>query len=122
MTRPYARAALVRNDGFLTALGRPNRENVLTYRSTQANLLQALELTNGDRFNGALEAGARKWNEQYPVPAELVIAVYKKALSREPGEEERKVALEMLGPHPGDEAVEDFLWAVMLLPEFQLIY
>jgi uncharacterized membrane protein len=118
----YSRASLVRNDGFLTALGRPNRENVLTFRSTQANLLQALELTNGDRFNGALEAGARNWNAQYTMPQKLVSAVYEKAFGREPAEEEMKIALGMLGEHPGDEAVEDFLWAVMLLPEFQLIY
>ena len=39
---PFVRASLVKNDGFLTALGRPNRENVLTSRSSQANLLQAL--------------------------------------------------------------------------------
>src|SRR5690349_1767371 len=30
---PFARASLVKNDPFLTALGRPNRENVSTSRS-----------------------------------------------------------------------------------------
>jgi hypothetical protein len=56
------------------------------------------------------------------MPQKLVSAVYEKAFGREPAEEEMKIALGMLGEHPGDEAVEDFLWAVMLLPEFQLIY
>ena len=118
----YARASLVKNDPFLTALGRPNRENVLTSRSSQANLLQALELTNGDHFYNALSAGARKWKERYPSGRELIIEVYKKALGREPAANEIKVAFEMLGPTPDDGAIEDFLWAVMLLPEFQLIY
>lgn len=118
----YVRASLVKNDRFLTALGRPNRENVLTSRSSQANLLQALELTNGNRFNLALTAGARKWRNQFPSGRDLVVAVYQKALARNPNDDELKVALETLGTSPDDGAVEDFLWAIMLLPEFQLIY
>ena len=118
----HVRASLVKNDGFLTALGRPNRENVLTERASQANLLQALELTNGNSFNRALESGAKKWKEQYKTNEEIVRAVYKKALGREPLPAEMNVALTRLGSSPDDGAVEDFLWAVMLLPEFQLIY
>ena len=116
------RASLVKNNSFLAALGRPNRENVLTERSSQANLLQALELTNGNSFNRALESGAKKWKEQYKTNQEIVRAVYKKALSREPDPSEMQAALNRLGSSPDDDAVEDFLWAVMLLPEFQLIY
>lgn len=33
---PFARASLVKNDPFLTALGRPNRETVSTSRTSQA--------------------------------------------------------------------------------------
>jgi hypothetical protein len=119
---PFVRASLVKNDGFLTALGRPNRENVLTGRATEANLLQALELTNGEQFNKVLEFGAKKWRKQCKTSQELIHSVYKKALGREPEPDEAQVALNVLGPSPQDEAVEDFLWAVMLLPEFQLIY
>ncbi|MGC1240563.1 MAG: DUF1549 domain-containing protein [Chryseosolibacter sp.] len=119
---PYARAVLVKNDGFLTALGRPNRENVLTSRSSQANLLQALELTNGDRFNNALERGAKEWKERHQASEEIISGIYKQALGREPEAEEMKVAIGLLGNNPEIDAVEDFLWAVMLLPEFQLIY
>lgn len=118
----YVRAALVKNDGFLTALGRPNRENVLTFRSTQANLLQALELTNGDRFNTALEKGAKEWKDHYASGEEIVNAVYRQALGRKPEPGEMKVAMKMLGAAPTVAAIEDFLWAAMLLPEFQLIY
>ena len=121
-TGTHVRASLVKNDGFQTALGRPNRENVLTERGSQANLLQALELTNGHFFNRALESGAKKWKEQYNTNEEIVRAVYKKALGREPLPGEMDVALTQLGPSPEDGAVEDFLWVVMLLPEFQLIY
>lgn len=119
---PYARASLVKNDGFLTALGRPNRENVLTTRASQANLLEALELTNGNRFNTALVAGAKKWKEQFKTSEEIIQSVYERALGRKPEGDEMKAALNVLGSSPDDGAVEDFLWAVMLLPEFQLIY
>ena len=118
----FVRASLVKNDRFLAALGRPNRENVLTSRSTQGNLLQALELTNGDRFTAALEAGAKQWKQQFPASRELIRAVYKRALGRGPEDDEMEVALKLLGSNPDAESVEDFLWAVMLLPEFQLIY
>lgn len=118
----YARAALVNNDRFLTALGRPNRENVLTSRSTQANLLQALELTNGERFHLAVAAGAKRWKERHATGEEIITGVYQRALGRTPNDDEMKVALEILGPAPEEAAVEDFLWAIVLLPEFQLIY
>jgi hypothetical protein len=39
-----------------------------------------------------------------------------------PKPDEVEVAMKVLGSSPGDDSVEDFLWAVMLLPEFQLIY
>lgn len=118
----FARASLVKNDAFLTALGRPNRENVLTSRSTEANLLQALEVTNGERFNNTLRLGAKKWMAQYPDGEELIENVYIKALGRQPLEDEMEIALKVLGENPRAEHVEDFLWSVMLLPEFQLIY
>ena len=119
---PYARASLVKNDAFLTALGRPNRENVSTSRSSQANLLQALALTNGEAFNTALEAGAARWRERYATSEELIREVYLRALARHPEKEEMDTALEILGSSPGVEDIQDFLWAVMLLPEFQLIF
>lgn len=119
---PYARASLVKNDPFLTALGRPNRENVSTSRSSQANLLQALELTNGDAFNAALESGAKKWFAKYKSSQQLIEEVYKQALGRTPVKEEVQAAIAILGASPGEAEVEDLLWSVMLLPEFQLIY
>ena len=118
---PYARASLVKNDRFLTALGRPNRENVSTSRSSQANLLQALELTNGEVFNTALEAGAKKWSEKFESNEPLIEEIYKQALGRAPEKTELQVALKILGSKPDEADIEDLLWSVMLLPEFQLI-
>jgi uncharacterized membrane protein len=119
---PFVRASLVKNDRFLTSLGRPNRENVSTDRASQANLLQALELTNGSVFYKALREGAKRWRSEYQTSEEIVNAVYKKALGRKPELAELKAAVNILGRQPDDGAIEDLLWAVMLLPEFQLIY
>ncbi|MEK6781292.1 MAG: DUF1549 domain-containing protein [Bacteroidota bacterium] len=118
----YARASLVKNDVFLTALGRPNRENVSTSRSSQANLLQALELTNGNKFNNVLELGAKKWKEKFQTNTEIINELYKMSLGRYPEKSEMKAATDILGALPNEENIQDLIWAIVLLPEFQLIY
>jgi uncharacterized membrane protein len=119
---PFARAALVKNDAFLTALGRPNRETVSTSRASQASLLQALELTNGVQFNDAIKRGAGKWKAQYPDAVVMVKEIYRNALGRMPSPEEIAVSQKALGSTPSEAAIQDFIWAMTLLPEFQLIY
>jgi hypothetical protein len=119
---PFARAALVKNDPFLTALGRPNRETVSTSRISQANLLQALELTNGEQFNNALKRGAHKWKVNFQDPGLMVKEIYRRALGRLPEEDELAVAMKTLGNNPTEDAIQDFIWAITLHPEFQLIF
>ena len=119
---PFPRASLVKNDPFLTALGRPNRETVSTSRSSQANLLQALELTNGEKFNASIEQGARRWQAKYPQSEMLVKALYRRALSRNPMPKELAVATGVLGQNPSVEGIQDLAWAIVLHPEFQLIF
>lgn len=118
----YPRASLVVNNNFLTALGRPNRETVSTSRESQANLLQALELTNGDRFNAVLRKGAEDYKTKYKTGDQIVKEIYRKALGREPQANELAVAKKVLGDSPAIEDIQDLIWAVMLLPEFQIIY
>ncbi|WP_199879934.1 DUF1549 domain-containing protein [Arundinibacter roseus] len=116
----FARASLVKNDPFLTALGRPNRETVSTNRTSQANLLQALELTNGIKFNEALAAGSRIWKRRFSDQHALIQNLYLQALGRNPLPKEMDTAKRLLGP--GEEGVQDLMWALALHPEFQLIY
>lgn len=118
----FVRASLVKNNSFLTALGRPNRETVSTSRDSRANLLQALELTNGDRLNEVLKRGAEAWQQKYPESEVLINEIYIRALGRKPQPKELKVAKDMLGNKPSVEAVQDLFWAIVLLPEFQIIY
>jgi len=121
--RGQVRAALVNSDPLLTALGRPNREQVVTSRSSAATTLQALELTNGATLAGLLERGAaRIVQEASKSNRELVVTLYDRALSRKPTNEELRLAEEMVGTPVKKEGVEDLLWAMTMLPEFQLIY
>ncbi|REG82720.1 DUF1549 domain-containing protein [Algoriphagus antarcticus] len=121
ITPSFARASLVANNPFLTALGRPNREIVSTSREAQGSLLQALELTNGERLNTALQKGAAKWKTQLSDPVQITEELYLKALNRKPNEKEMAIAKASLGQNPDAAKIQDLFWAVILLPEFQMV-
>tara|TARA_R110002072_G_scaffold111853_2_gene240308 strand:- start:11864 stop:14344 length:2481 start_codon:yes stop_codon:yes gene_type:complete len=121
VTPSFARASLVANNPFLTALGRPNREIVSTSREAQGSLLQALELTNGERLNTALQKGAEKWKTQLSDPVQITEELYLKALNRKPNEKELAIAKAALGAKPDAAKIQDLFWAVILLPEFQMV-
>lgn len=118
----FPRASQVVNNPFLTALGRPNRETVSTSRESQANLLQALELTNGERFNSMLKKGAENWTLKYKSGEQIIKEIYRQALGREVRTDEYNIAIKILGDKPKAASVQDLFWAIMLLPEFQIIY
>jgi len=118
----FARASLVANNDFLKSLGRPNREIVSTSRDSQASLLQALELSNGERLNKTLEKGGRNWVENFPDSDKLTKELYSRVLLRTPTEKELSLAKRVFGEKPEIAEVQDFLWAILLLPEFQMIY
>jgi hypothetical protein len=121
--RGKTRAALVNSDPLMTALGRPNREQVVTSRSSAATTLQALELTNGATLAGLLGRGAEQIVHDLPQSShELAISLYERALARKPTKEELRLAEEMVGSPAQKAGVEDLLWAMTMLPEFQLIY
>jgi len=117
------RASLVAADPLAVALGRPNREQVITTRASAATTLQTLELTNGDTLSKLLKRGAEKVVAEKPgTNRELITRLYTKGLGRKPTGAELKLADELLGQTAQSEAVEDLLWAMAMLPEFQLIY
>jgi hypothetical protein len=116
------RTSLVSADPLTTALGRPNREQVVTTRASTATTLQGLELTNGETLAGVLQRGAKLLTAPSPAPSALVEQLFHGALSRLPTPKEREIALNLLGETPGAEGVQDLLWTLSMLPEFQLIY
>ena len=84
--------------------------------------MQALELTKGERFNDALKKGAEKWKKKYRTGEAIIKELYSRALIRAPNQKEFEVAKKALGDNPDAEAIQDLFWAVVLLPEFQIIY
>lgn len=117
------RAALVAADPLLVALARPNREQVVTTRPTAATTLQALELTNGETLADLLKRGAQHLlTAPSAAKGDLISTLYEKALGRKPTGPELQLAREIVGQPVRPAGVEDFLWAVTMLPEFQLIY
>jgi hypothetical protein len=121
-TLPVQRASLVFADPLMIALGRPNREQVITVRQTTATTLQALELTNGATLAKWLKKGTDNLQGKYKTSDELIDALYRQTISRLPTPAERKIALDLLGSPTRCEGIEDLLWALTMLPEFQLIH
>jgi hypothetical protein len=117
------RASLVAADPLATALGRPAREQVLTVRPSSATTLQALEMTNGETLTRLLQRAAEKMLAEKPSSSrEFVTQLFARALGRSPTAKELQLAQESLGQPLQKEHVEDLLWSMAMLPEFQLIY
>ncbi|HBF17643.1 MAG TPA: hypothetical protein DDW37_08410, partial [Verrucomicrobiales bacterium] len=111
------RASLVKSTLLMRALGRPNREQVVTTRPAELTTLQALELNNGKEFVNYLNRGATKLFAE----KEIVENLYLEALSRPPSSLEKQVALKILGEGVTPESTADLLWTILMLPEFQFI-
>lgn len=120
---PFARASLTELDAFQKVLGRPDREIITTSRADQTTLLQALELTNGAFLSDWLQQAARAWYARYEGdPRAITHNLYRAAFGRAPSPAEAAAAVDALGPDPNPARVEDLIWALVLTPEFQLIY
>jgi len=116
------RAALAMDNALSRALGRPNREQVVTRRDSLATMLQALELVNGTTLDDVLTRGAKQWITQGENdPRKIVERAYRLALGRKPTDSEATTAASIIGTSPMPEGVHDLLWLVVMLPEFQLI-
>jgi hypothetical protein len=103
-------------------MARPNREVIVPVRASVASTIQALEFTNGATVDAKLKRASTKLQaEAAKDPAAWVERTFQQSFSRKPSDEEKKVALEMLGTPVKPEGVADFLWALTMMPEFQLI-
>jgi hypothetical protein len=117
-------------DALVTALGRPNREQVCTERNQESTVLQALELVNGGVLAGRLKEGAKALLAsdlgREEDTAKVVRTLYLRALSREPSEEETALARPLLTAPKNKESArqerwEDVLWVLFMSPEFQFV-
>jgi mono/diheme cytochrome c family protein len=123
-TLPVHRSSLVAADPLMTALGRPNREQIITVRQATATTLQALELTNGVTLAAVLKRAAADLLAANPAAAAttLIDTVYQQMITRQPTAAEQAVAHRLVGNQVTSEGLEDLLWSLAMLPEFQLIH
>jgi len=84
--------------------------------------LQMLELANGQTLSKLLQERAERLLADWPESSiALIKTVYEGALAvtDPPG---AAIGGDLLGQPAKKEGVEDFLWGMAMLPEFQLIY
>lgn len=119
---PMNRAALMKNDFLMKSLGRPLREQIVSMRPADLTTLEAIDLANGKILADALAVGAQRFSQRsWDTPAELVRHVFEFALSRSPSGDELAVITDFIGDSPEPRTIEDFLWAVLMTPEFLLV-
>ena len=116
------RESMQNKTALTTALGRPNREQVTTERPSVATTLQALAMTNGEVLSKMIKEGAAVLAQGEEKQPRLAKRVFQRALGRGPSDSESAMLDQLAGGENAIESVEDILWAVAMLPEFQLIY
>jgi hypothetical protein len=119
---PMVRATLVKCTPLMAALGRPNRDQVVTSRPADLTTLEAIQLANEQALADEFQAGGRRVLADSGPNADMICRwIFAASLARSPTAAEQAATLEMLGETPTPETVADCLWAVAMLPEFQLI-
>ncbi|EAQ79146.1 DUF1549 domain-containing protein [Blastopirellula marina] len=119
---PMVRAALLKGDFLMRALGRPNRDQVVSTRPNELTTLEAISLANGPAFDDALSRGAKRLLAQdWESPHKLVNHVFLSLLSRPATYQEQAIFAETIGEEPDVQSVQDMLWTVLMLPEFMII-
>ncbi len=112
----------------MRSLGRPNREQVVTTRPEELSTLQALDLSNGEILTEWLKTGAKNWRERKLdrqwSNEELIEQLFVEALSRRPTPDELQPLAASVDADSAEELamIEDLLWLIVMLPEFQLIH
>ncbi|MCB9857487.1 MAG: DUF1553 domain-containing protein [Phycisphaerales bacterium] len=110
---------------FLRIFGASDRET-LPDGTADGSIQQALSLMNGDFVNGVVRShpghpivrwrAARRLNTK-----QLVDAIFYQVLTREPTQQERKWAMDVISDSRGDAGWEDLQWALFNTREFQFI-
>ena len=116
------RASLLKSDPMMRALGRPNRDQIVSMRPNELTTLEAMELENGSILSQTLTIGAENLlKRSWPNQDALTKWLYRQALCRLPTKDEQLVAHELLGDDLSVRGIEDLLWVVIMQPEFQWV-
>lgn len=116
------RASLVKSDFLMRTLGRPNRDQIVSMRPNELTTLEAIDLANGQILADTLSKGAkdlvaRRWVDA----ASLTTFLYRLALTRDPTAAEIETAEDAMAGTITETGVQDLLWALCMMPEFQFV-
>lgn len=116
------RASLLKSDPMMRALGRPNRDQIVSMRPNDLTTLEAMELANGTILAQTLATGAENLLKgSWPSKDKLVQWLYSRAYARKPTSDELAIANDLLGKELSARGIEDLLWVVIMQPEFQIV-
>ncbi len=116
------RAALLKSDPMMRALGRPNRDQIVSMRPNDLTTLEAMELENGNILANTLTVGAENLlKRSWPSQEAFTQWLYRQAFCRLPTKDEQLVARELVGDSLSARGIEDLLWVVIMQPEFQMV-
>jgi hypothetical protein len=116
------RASLLKSDFLMRSLGRPNRDQIVSMRPEELTTLEAIDLANGTVIADAISQSAETLSTSDPATKKLhAIDFFVRALTREPTETERRLLEEFVIESTDSSGLEDALWSILMLPEFQTI-
>ena len=116
------RAALVKNNSLMRALGRPNRDQIVTSRPNELTTLEAVDLSTSFPLIEHLRSGAGRLLERHEKdPTTLIDDIYLTLMTRFPSKSEQRLLRGALGRSPDTEGVTDVLWALAMTPEFFIL-
>lgn len=119
---PMVRASLVKSDVLMNSLGRPNRDQIVSVRPLELTTLEAINLSNGEAMATLLQQAAAKLQTRgFKSPDEFVRWLFPFALGREATADELRTLSGAMGDKVTPTGIEDVLWVVVMLPEFQLV-
>ena len=120
--RSIERAWQQPNDALMRALGRPDRNVVVTQRSGTTSPLQSLELMNSERLEELVTRAATTLiSQEGNSTGALVETVYGHLLGRKPSNAELRHMRKAFGRTLDERSVADLIWVIVMKPEFQLI-
>lgn len=122
-SKNMVRASLLKADALMRALGRPNRDQIVTSRPNTLTTLEAVNLSTNVSLIKNLRSGAQKLSADYKSVGtnELIEEIYLSLLTRFPTAEEKSLLLEALGKETSEDALADLLWALTMTPDFFII-
>jgi hypothetical protein len=117
------RASLMKSDFLMRALGRPNRDQIVSERPNELTTLEAIDLSNGAILTETMALGAKKLlgQKSWPDLAAFTRWLYLSTLCRSATEAEVNEITQSLGTQLTEQSLADTLWAVVMLPEFQRV-